>query len=333
MTIVSDRGKEFLNSAMVDLCGFLGINHNATSSYHPQTNSQAETYNKTMIRYLASMLDNSHTLDWEEQLPAMMMSYNCHVQRATHETPFFLTFLHSPRLPYFDLDKPRLLYGEDYASLAFNRMKKAYRQVKENLESARDAREVYFNRKTKDRVFAVGDKILVKFPKVPRGVNPKFYKKWKGIYEVIKVVGRLNLLVQQSPHNKPILIHVDRARHLTLAEKESAFDSRVIIRDYKEPQYTDESDCEEKDKESDSADPEIGPGSQGQSAEEKSAQDFSEYVDVPDKNNGQAQGAAGEAASEIRPRLTRAGAQRQGVHVENIPLPRHCPSSKRGRKT
>ena len=94
--IVSDRGKEFLNSIMVDLCGYLGINHNATSSYHPQTNSQAETYNKTMIRYLASLLDNTMTLDWEEQLPAMMMAYNCHVQRVTHETPFFLTYLHSP---------------------------------------------------------------------------------------------------------------------------------------------------------------------------------------------------------------------------------------------
>ena len=62
--IISDRGKEFLNSVMVDLCGYLGINHNATSSYHPQTNSQAETYNKTMIRYLSSMLDNTMTLDW-----------------------------------------------------------------------------------------------------------------------------------------------------------------------------------------------------------------------------------------------------------------------------
>ena len=47
--IISDRGKEFLNSVMVDLCGYFRINHNATSSYHPQTNSQAETYNKTMI--------------------------------------------------------------------------------------------------------------------------------------------------------------------------------------------------------------------------------------------------------------------------------------------
>ena len=50
--IISDRGKEFLNKVMVDLCDFMGITHTATSSYHPQSNSQAETYNKTMIRYL-----------------------------------------------------------------------------------------------------------------------------------------------------------------------------------------------------------------------------------------------------------------------------------------
>ena len=82
--IVSDRGKEFLNSVMVDLCGYLGINHNATSSYHPQMNGQADTYSKTMIQYLSSMLENTMTLDWEEQLLAMMMAYNCHVQSAQH---------------------------------------------------------------------------------------------------------------------------------------------------------------------------------------------------------------------------------------------------------
>ena len=110
--IVSDRGKEFLNDTMKKLCEFMGMDHNPTSSYHPQSNAQAETYNKTMIRYLSCMLDNNTTLDWEEMLPAMMMSYNCHVHRATKESPFFLTYLHNPRLPYFNLDKPQPLYGQ-----------------------------------------------------------------------------------------------------------------------------------------------------------------------------------------------------------------------------
>ena len=38
------------------------------------------------------MLDNKHTLDWQEILPAMMLCYNTHVQRATQESTFFLTF-------------------------------------------------------------------------------------------------------------------------------------------------------------------------------------------------------------------------------------------------
>ena len=48
--IVLDRGKEFLNDTMKKLWEFTGMDHNPTSSYHPQSNAQAETYNKTMIR-------------------------------------------------------------------------------------------------------------------------------------------------------------------------------------------------------------------------------------------------------------------------------------------
>ena len=51
--------------------------------------------------------------------------------------------------------------------------------------------------------------MLVFFPKVPKGVNPIFYKKWWGSYEVVKKVGNLNLLVPESLHAKPILVHVD----------------------------------------------------------------------------------------------------------------------------
>ena len=61
-------------------------------------------------------------------------------------------------------------------------MKDAFKQVRDNLESAREVREKYFNKKTKERVFKVGDPVLVKFPNHPRGVNPKIWKKWKGVF-------------------------------------------------------------------------------------------------------------------------------------------------------
>ena len=127
--IVSDRGREFLNLTMSHLCELMGLDHQATSAYHPLSNAQAETYNKTMIRYLKLMLENEQTLDWEELLPAMMMACNCHVQRVTQESPFFLTYLHSPRLPFFNLEKPQPLYGENYVSDAFRGLQFSFRHA------------------------------------------------------------------------------------------------------------------------------------------------------------------------------------------------------------
>ena len=84
---------------------------------------------------------------------------------------------------------------------------------------AENARKSYFDRKTKERVFSVGDRVLVYFPKVPRGLNPKFYTKWRGSYEVVKKVGNLNLLVRASLHSKHFLVHVDRVRALSSTDK------------------------------------------------------------------------------------------------------------------
>ena len=224
--IVSDRGKEFLNSVMKDLTDFMGISHSPTSAYHPQSNAQAETYNKTMIRYLASQLDNQNTLDWEELLPPMMFCYNTHIHRATDESPFFLTYLHSPRLPYFDLQKPRKLYKQDALTDAFKNLRLSFNHVRDNLKDAQDMREQYFNRKADDRQFKVGQLVLVKFPQYPLGINKKFYKQWKGPYRVVRVLSRLNLKVALENGKKSITVHVDRVRALSPKDRESFFDSK-----------------------------------------------------------------------------------------------------------
>jgi hypothetical protein len=56
-----------------------------------------------MRKYITVMLDKNPTMDWEDLLPSMMLSYNSHVHRATGDSPFFLTFAHDPRLLFFDI--------------------------------------------------------------------------------------------------------------------------------------------------------------------------------------------------------------------------------------
>ena len=83
--------------------------------------------------------------------------------------------------------------------------------AKDNMKLAKAARTEYYNCSVEERSFKLGDKVLVKFLMVPKGVNPKFFKKCRGNFTVVRRVGNLNLLVRASAHTKPILVHVVQA--------------------------------------------------------------------------------------------------------------------------
>jgi hypothetical protein len=70
----------------------------------------------SMRKYITAMMDQHPHMDWEDLLPSMMLSNNCHVHRATGDSPFFLTFAHDLRLPYFDIEKPRMFCDSSYVS-------------------------------------------------------------------------------------------------------------------------------------------------------------------------------------------------------------------------
>jgi transposase InsO family protein len=139
--MVSDQGREFCNELVNRLCALWDVDKRRTSPYHPQTNSSAESYNRSMRKYITVMLEKNPTMDWEDLLPLMMLSYNCHVHRATGDSPFFFTFAHDPRLLFFDIEKPRMFYDSSYVSDMCKILRAAHKAAKENLEKQRDRQE------------------------------------------------------------------------------------------------------------------------------------------------------------------------------------------------
>ncbi len=73
--IHTDDRKEFVNKLSNELFTLLKVQHTKTTLAHPKCNAQVEVFNKTMKKYLASFVDDT-TLDWENFLPALMLSYN-----------------------------------------------------------------------------------------------------------------------------------------------------------------------------------------------------------------------------------------------------------------
>ncbi len=115
----------------------MGVQHLHTSAYHPQTNSSAESFNREVIKIMSTLLDNPNDEKWELFLPAVQFSYNTAVRSATNSSPFFLTDLCDPNLPYFQIGggESKLL-GENWATDRFDRMKKIYRLTQQRINAA-----------------------------------------------------------------------------------------------------------------------------------------------------------------------------------------------------
>jgi hypothetical protein len=126
---------------------------------HPQANTVVESFNHSPRKFFMMTLENTKTLEWEELLLYLMLMYNTHVDKSTQDSPFFLTFMHDPRMPFFDMDKPRVAYGADFVSETFRMMQHVHQAVKVNLEDAQECSKRYYDKTAKERSFLPGDKV------------------------------------------------------------------------------------------------------------------------------------------------------------------------------
>ena len=209
-TIVSDNGKEFVNTVMKHLLTRLGIQHSKTSVGHPQTNAAAETFNRTIINYMKVML-NDETLDWEKWIPPMLLAYNTRVHEAIKTTPFFLTYSMDPSLPYFDLNMPRIPYSDSWAEYAYRQAVHAWKLANIHLTVA-GQRNATQQSVRQTPSFQKGDRVLVLRPNLMTGQNAKFLQQWTKNYIIIKQVGPVTFEVKNEKTGRQSLFHLSRLK-------------------------------------------------------------------------------------------------------------------------
>jgi transposase InsO family protein len=90
-TIITDQGREFVNSMNDKLCDLLDIKHKLTSPYHPQANGLDERFNQTLKRALEKLV-NTRQNDWDVLLKHVLFAYRTSENASTKYTPFYLMF-------------------------------------------------------------------------------------------------------------------------------------------------------------------------------------------------------------------------------------------------
>ncbi|RDX98909.1 Gag-Pol polyprotein, partial [Mucuna pruriens] len=62
--LISDQGSHFCNRAMSSLLHKYGVVHRIATAYHPQTNGQAEVFNREIKKTLQKMTNLNRKKDW-----------------------------------------------------------------------------------------------------------------------------------------------------------------------------------------------------------------------------------------------------------------------------
>ena len=93
--LLTDNGTQFTASFFRNVCRILGIHKVFTAEYHPQTNGQAERFNRTIVAAIRNYVSDSQR-DWDEWLGPLTYAYNTQVHRSTGTTPFDLVLSRHP---------------------------------------------------------------------------------------------------------------------------------------------------------------------------------------------------------------------------------------------
>jgi hypothetical protein len=140
---------EFVNKLNKELFKLLEIKHTTATPGHTQCNAQAEVFNKTLAKYLASFVDES-TLDSEQYLPALQFSYNTSYHSTISTTPFELLYGLKPRTSSIPgQDVQRKFYRESFAAEQLLILQKARQIAKENMDKKQKAYKELLGKKKK----------------------------------------------------------------------------------------------------------------------------------------------------------------------------------------
>jgi hypothetical protein len=199
----SDRGSEFVNGIITKLSEIYLIDLSKTTAYHPQGNAYAERIHQFFRNALTAFVRRDQR-DWDALIPILVSVYNDSMHQALGGySPAQVMFgrnLNNPiQLPLQERNNP-----SNYISslrLALDRvqqivLEQTYTKLQKNLSK----KEGY-----KFEKYNLGDKVAVSVEYLPAGFeSAKLYPRWKGPYEIIKLVREGKVLYLKDLFGKEI---------------------------------------------------------------------------------------------------------------------------------
>ena len=158
---------------------------------------------------LSKFCDERHD-DWDQHLPCLLCAYRATVNKSTGCSQNLLmlgreTTL-SVDLMYLPTHYQSYNCHNEYVEWLRRALQDSHEKVRHELSSAAQRQKRYYDFRTKNRQFKVGEFVLRFYqPNLRNKLNLPYV----GLHHVLAKLGDVTYRIQKSPTSKPINVHVD----------------------------------------------------------------------------------------------------------------------------
>lgn len=160
-TLKSDRGTEFVNELMKEICQMLKIEQKLSTPYHHETMGAIERNHRQLNSYLLSFVEKD---DWSSWIPYYTFAYNVTPHIDTNYTPFELVFGRLATLPGEEVmsNQKKVYDFENYANELRKRLQYSLENAKKIIEKVKQKRQLESLKSMNSIDINIGDLVLLK---------------------------------------------------------------------------------------------------------------------------------------------------------------------------
>ncbi|GFU11011.1 retrovirus-related Pol polyprotein from transposon 412 [Trichonephila clavipes] len=190
--ICSDQGTNFTSKLSEVFLSVMGVSPRFSTPGHPESMGAVERWNRTLKDMLSKNVQE-HGSDWDLHLPFLLFAYREIPHSTTGMSPFQLVYGRLPSGPISLLKEvwvgerniPTTLSRsvEKYLEDLIEKLRKAHEIAAETAKATQNNYASYYNLRSREKQFKVGDKVLVLLP----SSTHKLMKTWIGPATIIEI--------------------------------------------------------------------------------------------------------------------------------------------------
>lgn len=207
----SDRGTEYKNEIMNELCRMMKIEQRFSTAYHHQTVGVVERNHRNLNEFLRIYLSKDIE-NWEEYVKYFTYCYNSTTHSSLEDkyTPYELVYGKRNNLPHVFKDNviDPLYNFENYAKLAKFRLQTAHRNARDILIRMKEKSKKMYDKNMKPLNISVGEECLIM--NEPYDKHKQIYN---GPYVIVEIL-HPNVKIKDKETQKEKIVHKDKIRKI-----------------------------------------------------------------------------------------------------------------------